>query len=224
MKTRSFARANRQRPIKVILVDRNHLVRCGILLLLRDIQSIQVVGEVHDCEEAILRAPEACPDVAMVHLNKYDVDLFSAIEKLTRQLKKLKVIVITDCSNEVILSSLLEMGVLGYLSMNASQEEIVNALKSTYNGERYVCSEIAHDLALAAVTKEPSIFKKLSNRELQIALLMSQGLDIKEIAEKLYLSSKTMSTYRHHILQKLGLKNEVEMALLALSEGLVALD
>ncbi len=124
--------------------------------------------------------------------------------------------------NEVILSYLLKSGVHACLSMNTTPDEMGNALKAIKNGERFVSADIANFLATANVVVDKCTpFKRLSGRELQVVLMIVRGLSPKEIAEKLFLSSKTISTYRNSIFNKLEVKNEVELTLLAIINGLL---
>jgi two-component system invasion response regulator UvrY len=208
--------------LNVMLVDSHDLIRCGIKYILRDVKNIQINSEAISCEEAITQAQDSKPEIAVISLNKFDVSMLDGIQKLLRRIKGLKVLVITDCMNEVILSYLLKSGVHGALSMNTNKEEIMQALKMVKNGERYVSSDIANYLATSNVIADnPSPFKRLSSRELQVVLMIVRGLSPKEIAEKLFLSSKTISTYRNNIFNKLDVKNEVEMTLLAIMSGLL---
>lgn len=205
-----------------MLIDNHDLIRCGIKFILKDARNIQITNEFVSCEEAIASPLDPKPDIAIICLNKFDVSMLDGIQKLMRRLKTIKILVITDCMNEVILSYLLKIGVHGCLSMNTNQQEILQALKTIKNGERYVSVDIANYLAMTNVIAEnPSPFKRLSSRELQVVLMIVRGLSPKEIAEKLFLSSKTISTYRNNIFNKLEVKNEVEMTLLAILNGLL---
>lgn len=204
-----------------MLIDNHDLIRCGIKYILRDVKNINITTEAESCEEAITQAQDSKPDIGIISLNKFDVSMLDGIQKLMRRVKGLKILVITDCMNEVILSYLLKSGVHGTLSMNTNREEMTEALKIIKNGERYVSSDIANYLATSNVIPDnPSPFKRLSTRELQVVLMIIRGLSPKEIAEKLFLSAKTISTYRNNIFNKLDVKNEVEMTLLALMSGL----
>lgn len=208
--------------ISVMLVDSHDLIRSGIKYILRDVKTVQIVHESVNCEEAITKSQDNKPEIAIVNLNKFDVGTLDGVQKLVRRLKGLKILVITDCMNEIILSYLLKSGVQGCLSMNTNQEEILQALRTVKNGERYVSPDIANYLATSTIIpQKASPFKKLSSRELQVVLMIVRGLSPKEIAEKLYLSSKTVSTYRNNIFNKLAVKNEVEMTLLAILNGLL---
>lgn len=205
-----------------MLIDNHDLIRCGVKYILNEVKNLKITTEATSCEEALNMAQELRPDIAIISLNKFDIFMIDGIQKLMRRYKGLKILVITDCLNEVILSYLLKSGVHGALSMNTNQEEILQAISIVKKGERYVSPDIANYLATANVMLEkPSPFKKLSSRELQVVLMIVRGLSPKEIAEKLFLSSKTISTYRNNIFTKLDVKNEVEMTLLAIMCGLV---
>jgi two-component system invasion response regulator UvrY len=208
--------------LNVMLIDSHDLIRSGIKYILKDAKNIQIISESVNCEEAISLAQETTPDVAIISLNKFEVSFLDGIQRLMRRIKQLRFLILTDCMNEVILSYLLKSGVQGCLSMNADKEEIIQALKAIKNGERFVSSDIANFLATSTVASDKqSPFKKLSSRELQVVLMIIRGLSPKEIAEKLFLSSKTISTYRNNIFNKLEVKNEVEMTLLAIMSGLL---
>jgi two-component system invasion response regulator UvrY len=210
--------------LNVMLIDNHDLIRCGIKFILSDVKNVQITCEAETCEEALNSAREIKIDIAIISLNKFDVSRLDGIQKLMRRIKTLKVLVITDCMNEVILSYLLKSGVHGTLSMNTHPEELTQALSVLNKGERYVSADIANHLANATVVSDnPSPFKKLSSRELQVVLMIVRGLSPREIAEKLFLSSKTISTYRNNIFNKLDVKNEVEMTLLAIGSGLLQL-
>lgn len=205
-----------------MLLDHHDLIRSGVKYILRDAKNIIIAGEAINCDEAIYKAQETKPDIIIVSLNKFDVSMLDGIQKLIRRLKTIRVLVITDCMNEVILTYLLKTGVNGVLSMNTTEDEMLQALKAIKNGERYVSGEIANCLAASTImVGQPSPFRKLSGRELQVVLMIIRGLSPKEIAEKLFLSSKTISTYRNNIFNKLEVKNEVEMTLLAIISGLL---
>ena len=208
--------------MNIMLIDSHDLIRCGVKFILRDVRNIQIVSEFETCEQAITDCKENKCEIAIISFHKFDVSKLDGLNKLMRRLKNLKVLVITDCLNEVILSYLVKSGVQGCLSMNTHQDEIIKALKAIKNGERFVSADIANYLATSKVNAETgSPFKRLSSRELQVVLMIVRGLSPKAIAESLFLSSKTISTYRNNIFNKLEVKNEVEMTLLAIVNGLV---
>ncbi len=117
---------------------------------------------------------------------------------------------------------LLEAGASGYLTKDCAGDEIVTAIRRVHAGERYISAEIARQLALQAVSREPgSPFDQLSSREMQVMIMATGGHSVQDISDKLHLSPKTVSTYRSRLFQKLGVNNDVELTRLALRYGVI---
>ncbi len=101
-------------------------------------------------------------------------------------------------------------------------DEMVQAIRAVHAGQRYISPEIANRLAFRHVTdKDQSPFESLSERELQVMLMITKGVKVQEIADKLHLSPKTVNSYRYRIFEKLGIKNDVELTLLGIRHGLI---
>jgi two-component system, NarL family, invasion response regulator UvrY len=208
--------------LNIILIGQHDLIRSGIRHILLEVKNLQIINESVSFDEAIANFSVTKADIAISCLGKFDISMLDEIPKFMRRNKTLKIIVITDYMNDVILSYLLKSGIQGCLSMNTNQQEIIQAIKAVKNGERYVSSDIANQLLNpTALVEEASPFKKLTNRELQVVIMIFKGLSSKEIAEKMFLSAKTISTYRNNIFNKIKVKNEVEMVLLAIANGLL---
>jgi two-component system, NarL family, invasion response regulator UvrY len=207
--------------LSLMLIIRHDLISSGIKCILQDAKDLHIVSRFSNCEEAIAATQEKKAEITIIALDRRDSGMLEGIQRLVRRVRPLKALIITDYLNEIILSHLLRNGIYGCLSMDTNLEEILKALKAMKNGKRYVGADIANYLATSATTKDPSPFKQLSNRELQVALMITHGLASKEIATRLFIDSKTISTYRNGLFNKLNVKNEIEMILLAAREGLV---
>lgn len=208
--------------IKVMLVDDHDLVRTGIKRLLEDHPDIKIVGEATSGEQALELVTENDPDVVLMDINMPGIGGLEATRKLLQRKSKLKIIVVTMHEDELFAQRLLKAGAMGYLTKGAKVDEILQALQAVMANQRYLCPSIAQQIALSQMAEEESSpFDSLSERELQVLLMMMDGQSISVISEKLCLSPKTVSTYRTRLYAKLGVQNDIELARLALQFGVV---
>lgn len=208
--------------IKVLLVDDHELVRTGIKRLLDDSRGIEVVGEAETGEDAIRLGKELKPQVVLMDVNMPGIGGLEATRKLLQYDPEIKVIVVTVHAEAPFPTRLLEAGATGYLSKDCGFEEIISAIRAVNEGERYIASEIAQQIALAMMPgSRQSPFDKLSQREMQVMLMVTQGQNVQDISDKLCLSPKTISTYRHRLFEKLNVENDVELTRLAMRHGMI---
>jgi len=208
--------------IKVMLVDDHDLVRTGIKRLLEDHPDINIVGEATSGEQALELVTEKDPDVVLLDINMPGIGGLEATRKLLQRKPKLKIIMVTMHEDDMFAQRLLKAGAMGYLTKGAKVEEILQALQAVMANQRYLCPSIAQQIALSQMAEEESSpFDSLSERELQVLLMMMDGQSISVISEKLCLSPKTVSTYRTRLYAKLGVQNDIELARLALQFGVV---
>lgn len=208
--------------IKVLLVDDHELVRSGIKRLLDDSSGIKVVGEAETGEDAIQRAGELRPDVILMDVNMPGIGGLEATRKILQKNPDIKVIVVTVHAEAPFPTRLLEAGATGYLSKDCGFEEILTAIRAVSDGERYIATEIAQQIALSMMPgAKNSPFDILSQREMQVMLMVTQGQNVQDISDKLCLSPKTISTYRHRLFEKLNVDNDVELTRLAIRHGMI---
>ncbi|MDJ0860972.1 MAG: UvrY/SirA/GacA family response regulator transcription factor [Gammaproteobacteria bacterium] len=207
--------------IRVLLVDDHDLVRTGIRRLLEDTEGIQVVGEARSGEEALNVAQISNPEVVLMDVNMPGMGGLEATRKLLRQKPMLKIIVVSVHMDGLVPKRLLEAGAVGYLSKGCSAEDVVLAVRTVQRGQRYISRDIAQTLALGTLAGGPNALESLSERELQVLLQITRGHSIQEIAHVLFLSPKTVSTYRSRIMKKLGVHSDVELTHLALRHGII---
>lgn len=208
--------------ISVLLVDDHELVRTGIRRLLDDQRGLKVIDEACTGEEAILKARQNKPDVVLMDVNMPGIGGLEATRKLQQFDPSIRVIVCTVHTEEPFPTRLLEAGAAGYLTKGCGIDEIATAIDAVYRGERYICSEIAQHIALSMMPgASPTPFNRLSQREMQVMLMITQGQNVQEISDKLCLSPKTISTYRHRLFEKLGVLNDVELTRLAIRHDMI---
>lgn len=207
--------------IKVLVVDDHDLVRTGITRMLEDEQGIKVVGQAGTGEEAITLTKELDPNVILMDVKMPGIGGLEATRKLQRTHPDVKVIAVTICEEEPFPSRLLQAGAAGYLTKGAAMAEVVKAIQVVHSGQRYISPDIAQQLALKPFNKDGSPFDELSERELQIAMMIVNCHKVQEISDKLFLSPKTVNSYRYRLFDKLGINSDVELTLLAVRHGML---
>lgn len=208
--------------IKVLLVDDHELVRIGIKRLLQDVNGIKVVGEASTGEEGIRIAKELIPDVVLMDVQMPGIGGLEATRKMIRHNPDIKILALTVFDDEPYPSRLLQAGAAGYITKGCDAEEMIRAIRTIHSGQRYISTEIAQQLALKRFTKaEESPLDILSERELQIMLMITSGQKVQDISDKLCLSPKTVNSYRYRIFEKLNINSDVELTLMAIRLGLV---
>lgn len=212
--------------IQVLLVDDHELVRTGIRLMLQDTADIKVVAEVASGEEAVKMAREIKPDVILMDVNMPGIGGLEATIRLLRAEPLIKVLILSTHTDEVLPSRLISLGAAGYLSKNTTREELITAIQTVNGGQFYVDPTMMDLIVMPRFNPKDSTtpIAELSERELQVLLMVARGMEVNEIAEKLFLSSKTINGYRTNILKKLGVKTDVEAARIAIKHGLIDVD
>lgn len=145
--------------------------------------------------------------------------------RLIRSYPDTKVIVISDTSNHPFPLRILQAGASSYLSSHISVAELMDAIVTVHTGKKVISPKLAQQLALKSLSEpsdeDPSLLDKLSERELQVMIMVTSGLKVQEISDKLCLSAKTINTYRYQLFDKLKIKNDVELTHLAVQYGLL---
>ena len=208
--------------INVMLVDDHDLVRKGLRRLLDDAGGIKVVAEATDGEQAIRQVRKRKPDVILMDLSMPGIGGLEATRKITRVSPDMKVIAVTVHDDDPFPARLLEAGASGYITKGCDVGEIIEAIQAVYSGNQYLTPNVAQKLALSLVNKHgKSLMDELTQREIQIMLMVVRGDSNREISEKLCLSPKTTSTYRGRIFEKLGVDNDVELTRFAIRHGMI---
>ena len=208
--------------IRVLLVDDHELVRTGIRRLLEDFDGIEVMAEAENGEEAVSLVRKDKPDVILMDVNMPGIGGLEATRKLLQIHDDMKIIVVTIHVEEPFPTRLLKAGASGYLTKGCAISEIVEAIRTVHKGKRFIGSDVAQQLAMSILPgNDKSPFETLSQRELQVMLMVTQGQRIQEIAEKLCLSPKTVSTYRYRLFDKLDVKSDVELTHMAMRHGMM---
>lgn len=210
------------RLINVLIVDDHALVRMGIRRLLDDLPDIAVVGEAENGERALDFIRTHKPDVVLLDMKMPGIDGWEVTRRLHKSHPEVKVIAVTALSTESLPSRILQLGAMGYLTKESGSQDLSAAIRKVYKGERYLSAEIAQKMAIDSLqAHQDSPFDALSEREMQVMLMITRGMTVQDIAARLFLSAKTINGYRYRIFDKLGIKNDVELTYLAMKHRLI---
>ena len=207
----------------ILIVDDHTLVRAGIARLLQDMPGITVIAEASSGEEAVIIAKEKKPQVVLMDIKMPPgIGGLEATKKMLRMDPEIKIIILTVCEEEPFPSTLLQAGASGYLTKGAGMQEMFNAIRTVSCGQMYLGPEIAQRLALKNVNEsKKSALEGLSERELQVMIMITSGEKVQLISEKLCLSPKTVNSYRYRLFDKLNVDSDVELTHLAMRYGML---
>lgn len=211
--------------IRVMIVDDHRLVRVALRALLADARDIEVVGQADSGEEAVTLARELAPNVVLMDLRMPGLGGLEATRRLLRADPGIRVVVVTACSEDPFPAQAIKAGAAGFLTKGASREELLGAIRKVFLGQRCMSHQVAQHLALKSFEDTCTCpFDHLSNRELQIAMMVVDCQRVQKIATDLHLSPKTVNSYRYRIFDKLKVRSDVELALLAARYGMIDVD
>jgi DNA-binding NarL/FixJ family response regulator len=209
--------------IRVVLVDDHPMVRQGLARLINDENDLCVCGEADSAAAAIELIHSVKPDLAIIDISMGGADGIELIKDLRIHRPEMPVLVLSMHDESLYAERVLRAGAKGYVTKQEAPEKVMTAIRRVLAGEVYVSERIAARL-LKAVTGArgdggQSPLDRLSDRELQVFRLIGGGMSVREIAEKLFLSVKTIETHREHIKDKLNLKSSSELLRYAVQYG-----
>jgi two-component system, NarL family, invasion response regulator UvrY len=206
-------------PTRAFLVEDHCLVRAGFRQLLDSNADIQVVGEAASAEEAFGLLKDARPQVLVLDVSLPGISGIDALGRFLRLVPGLQVLMLSMHESDPFPELALARGARGYLSKRCAPEELVLAVRQIAEGRRYLSSNIAQRVALERVTSDRLGLKALSPWELEIFSLLVRGRSVREIAELVHLSPKTVHVHRANLLRKLGVRNPAELVRIAVRSG-----
>lgn len=209
--------------IKVLVVDDHDLVRTGIARMLEDEEGVKVIGEASNGEDAVKLTRELSPNVVLMDVKMPGIGGLEATRKILRANAEVRIIAVTACAEEPFPSRVLQAGASGYLTKGAGIGEMVAAIRQVHHGQRYLSPAIAQALALKQLSLDGKTtpFESLSEREMQIAIMVVNCQKVQEISDALCVSPKTVNSYRYRIFEKLEISSDVELTLLAMRHGIL---
>lgn len=208
--------------IRIVLADDQLLFRTGLARLLQDVPNVAIVGEAESGDDALYLARDLKPDIVLMELSLSGMGGLEATQRIARLEPAPRVVALTNCVDAPYPAQMLKAGAYGYLSKRVEQQELLLAIRRVFSGRRYVCNDIAQDLASYAYDgHSDSPFDALSNREMQIMMMVINCQKVSEISLHLHLSPKTVNSYRYRIFDKLKISSDVELTLLAVRHGMI---
>ncbi len=206
--------------IRVFLLDDHALVRTGMRLMLSGETDIDIVGEADSGEIALPMIRRLKPDVVLCDLHLPGISGLEVTERIVKGDYGSKVVVVSVLEDGPMPKRLIEAGASGYVGKGGDAAELLRAVRDVARGKRYLANGIAQHLALAGIGGESSPFDTLSPRELEVAMLLVQGIRQEEIAKRLSLSAKTVNTHKSRLFEKLGIQDSIALARLSSQYGL----
>ena len=202
-------------PIRVVVVDDHAMVRRGLASFLKTSADLQLVGEAANGEEAIRLCDEILPDVVLMDMLMPVMNGADATRAICRKHPHMRVIVLTSYKDGEQVRNALEAGAIGYLIKDVSGEDLVRAIRAAHVGRATLSPDVAQTLVEAA-NQPPPPGLNLTEREHQVLAAMVEGLNNKQIAEKLIVSLSTVKSHVSNILMKLGITSRTEAVSIAL--------
>lgn len=205
--------------IRVFMVDDHALVRTGMRMILASESDIEVVGEAETGEAALPLIRRLKPDIVLCDLHLPGVSGLEVTERVVRGQPETRVIVVSILEDGPMPRRMIEAGASGYVGKGGDAAELVRAVRDVARGRRYLASNIAQNLALSGIGGNDTPFDALSPRELEVAMLLLQGLRQEDIARRLSLSAKTVNTHKSRLFEKLQIQDTIALARLASQYG-----
>jgi DNA-binding NarL/FixJ family response regulator len=224
-------------PIRVLIADDQRVVREGLSMLVKLIDDVKVVGVACDGAEAVRLAEAQQPDVILMDLRMPDLDGIAATAQLRERLPAARVLVLTTYADEDAIFPALQAGARGYLTKDASAEQIETAIRAVHAGQTHLDPAVQERLVAAVVSRPPAPADPgnlapgdrkppdgLTTREAEVLSLLASGLSNAEIAQRLYLSHATVKTHINRIFAKTGARDRAQAVRYAYQHGLTAPD
>jgi DNA-binding NarL/FixJ family response regulator len=214
------------KKINIILADDHRIFRDGIASLLADTDFAEVVGEASNGQELLSLLTEMKPDIAIVDVTMPGMNGIEVTERIVCQHPEVKVLILSMHNSEEFVMNALKAGAMGYLPKDTSREELLDAIRTIADGNEYFGKGIGDQFLkswLRRSKSEQAVAENnlLTQREIEVLKYAAAGLPNKEIADKLFISIRTVDCHKNHIMQKLKLKNTAELVLFAIRNKLI---
>ncbi len=208
--------------IHILIADQHTLMRSGMRRLLSDESDLTVVAEVGRIEQVLATIRLGKVDVLLLDVNLPGMDSVEATRRILRMNDEMKIVVLGAYASGPYPVHLFKAGIVGYLTKASNGAEMIACIRKVARGQRYVSADVAQTLLLDHIQDGNTPLGCLTQRELSVLVLLSQGHHRREISAKLCVSPKTISTYRTRLLRKLGARSDVELTHLSLLHGLIS--
>jgi DNA-binding NarL/FixJ family response regulator len=218
------------KSIRVILADDHNLVRAGIKSLLEEIPGVTVVGETANGRGAIELTHRLEPDLVFLDLAMPELNGLEAAERIKKEYPSVKTVILSMYTDEEYVLQALKSGASGYLLKDSAPCELKLSVETLMKGEIYISPSISRDVINDYISRQKNFLQQkeiiksrvnLTSREREVLQLIAEGNSTKEIADKLYVSVKTVETHRSHLMKKLGIYDIAGLVKYAIKIGLI---
>jgi DNA-binding NarL/FixJ family response regulator len=212
--------------IKIILIDDHNIVRNGIKSLLSNISDIEIIAEVSNSEELFSFLKNQIPDIIITDISMPDMSGIEITRYISENFPVIKVLILSMYINEDYIFNSINAGAKGYLPKNTTGEELIEAIRTINSGKEFYNKTVSDIMLKHYINKAKNAEEKeeqLSKREYEILKLHAEGQNNKEIADILFISIRTVESHKNHIMQKLKLKNPVDMVKYAIKNKIIEL-
>ena len=214
--------------IRIVIADDHVVLRSGLRRLLNEQPDIEVIGEANDGNEAIARTEELTPDVLLLDITMPNLGGIDVIRIVKARMPKVAILVLTMHEDEGYFIEALKAGASGYVPKKAADTELIAAIRAVNRGEVFIYSSFAKTMVTQMLHGKSSYqeeaidrYERLSRREQEVLKAVAQGYTNQQVANQLYLSVKTVETYKARIMEKLNLHSRAELVRFALQRGLL---
>ena len=208
--------------IKILIADDHPIVRQGLKQILHEAPNMVVADEASNGQEVLEKVWKNNYDVVLLDISMPGISGLDILKQLKSHKPELSVLVLTVHPEEQYAVRVLRAGASGYLTKESAPDELIKAIRKVSLGRKYVSSSLAEKLAFdLEIDSEKPLHETLSDREYEVMCMIASGKTVKEIAEELFLSIKTISTYRSRILEKMKMKSNAELIHYAIKNRLV---
>ncbi|MDG1938552.1 MAG: response regulator [Pseudomonadales bacterium] len=208
--------------IKVLIADDHDMVRHSFTLVLSEIEDINISGEAKTGESAVKLAKQTPPDVVLMDVRMPGIGGLEATKRILAHRPATKVIGLSGYNDGTYPGMFIRAGAMGYITKDVGVDDLVDAIKTVYRGEAYLSKEVAQRVVqMGDSNNNDNPFDTLSERELQIALMLVECYQTHEVSSKLGIATKTVNVYKQRLFEKLDIHSEVELTLLALRHAMI---
>ncbi|MBN2681764.1 MAG: response regulator transcription factor [Bacteroidales bacterium] len=216
--------------IRVVLVDDHQVVRDGLKISLLSSNEIEVVGEASSGEKLLKLLEKLKTDIVLLDISLPEQSGIEITEILKKQFPRIKVIIFTAHTNEEFIFESLKAGAKGFLTKEADKEDIINSIKDVHEGKSFLSDTISNTLLIDYIAKEKDPASRaaqkledLTQREMEILKLIVEGYANKDIADRLFISIRTVETHRTNIMHKLEMNSIIDLVKFAIKKKLISL-
>jgi DNA-binding NarL/FixJ family response regulator len=213
------------KKIRILIVEDHEVVIKGIKTLLEPYEDLEIVGYALESEEAMKKVDELRPDIIIMDINLPEVSGIEITEKISEQFPLSRVIYYTSHVDEQLITEGFEAGAYGYVPKNFKPQELIEAIHMVYEGQKFMKGIVSEKFIASYLKSEKEKKLKqdipLSEREIEVLKHMSLGLTNKQIADKLFISIRTVETHKHNLMKKLNIFSTAELVIYAIQNNII---